>query len=71
MLACCDREVIDWAACIGGYDSITVQDVMLCTVEKRFGARLPDKPVQWQTDNGSAYTAHDMRKFTRELNLEA
>lgn len=71
MLACCDREAIDWAASIGGYDSITVQDVMLGTVEKRFGAMLQDKPVQWQTDNGSAYTAHDTRKFARELNLEA
>lgn len=70
-LDCCDREAIDWAASTGGYDSITVQDVMLGAVEKRFGARLPDKPVQWLTDNGSAYTAHDTRKFARELNLEA
>lgn len=67
----CDREAIDWAVSIGGYDSITVQDVMLGAVEKRFGARLPDKPVQWQTDNGSVFTAHDTRKFARVLNLEA
>ena len=70
-LDCCDREAIDWAASTGGYDSVTVQDVMLGAVEKRFGATLPDKPVQWLTDNGSAYTAHDTRKFARELNLEA
>ena len=70
-LDCCDREAIDWAAGTGGYDSITVQDVMLGAVEKRFGATLPDKPVQWLTDNGSAYTAHDTRKFATELNLEA
>lgn len=31
--------------------------------------RLPDKPVQWLTDNGSAYTAHETRRFARELNL--
>ena len=70
-LDCCDREAIDWAASTGGYDSMTVQDVMLGAVEKRFGATLPDKPVQWLTDNGSAYTAHDTRKFATELNLEA
>nr|ALD82334.1 transposase [Raoultella ornithinolytica] len=70
-LDCCDRETIDWAASTGGYDSITVQDVMLGAVEKRFGATLPDKPVQWLTDNGSAYTAHDTRKFAADLNLEA
>lgn len=69
-LDCCDREAIDWAASTGGYDSVTVQDVMLRSVEKRFGNRLPDKPVQWLTDNGSAYRAHETRQFARALNLE-
>lgn len=69
-LDCCDREAIDWAASSGGYDSVTVQDVMLRSVEKRFGNRLPEKPVQWLTDNGSAYRAHETRQFARELNLE-
>ena len=26
--------------------------------------------MQWLTDNGSAYTSHETRKFARELNLE-
>ena len=69
-LDCCDREAIDWAASTGGYDSSTVQDVMLRSVEKRFGDRLPDTPVQWLTDNGSAYTAHETRRFAVALNLE-
>ena len=69
-LDCCDREAIDWAASTGGYDSSTVQDVMLRSVEKRFGDRLPDTPVQWLTDNGSAYTAYETRRFAVELNLE-
>jgi putative transposase len=43
---------------------------MLRSVEKRFGDRLPDTAVQWLTDNGSAYTAHETRRFARELNLE-
>jgi putative transposase len=33
-------------------------------VEKRFGDRLPDTAVQW-LDNGSAYTAHETRRFVR------
>lgn len=69
-LDCCDREAIDWAASTGGYDSATVQDVMLGAVEKRFGNSLPEKPVQWLTDNGSAYIAHETKAFARELNLE-
>lgn len=64
------REAIDWAASTGGYNSSRVQDVMLRSVEKRFGDRLPDTPIQWLKDNGSAYTAHETRKFARELNLK-
>lgn len=68
-LDCCDREAIDWAASTGGYDKATVQDVMLGAIEKRFGDR-PGWPIQWLTDNGSAYTTHETRQFARELNLE-
>lgn len=39
-------------------------------VEKRFGAKVPIQTIQWLTDNGSAYTAHETREFARELNLE-
>lgn len=44
-LDCCDREAIDWAASTGGYDSSTVQDVMLGAVEKRFGNQLPERAI--------------------------
>lgn len=67
---CCDREIIDWAASTGGYDKETVQDVMLGAVEKRFGQHLPSEPVEWLTDNGSAYRAHETRAFARMLGLE-
>lgn len=69
-LDCCDREAIDWAASTGGYDKATVQDVMLGAIEKRFGDKVPEEPIQWLTDNGSAYRAHETRQFARELNLE-
>lgn len=36
---------------------------------KLLSIRLPDTPVQWLTGNGSAYTAHETRKFARDLNL--
>lgn len=36
-LDCCDREAIHWSASTEGPDSSTVQDVMLRSVEKRFG----------------------------------
>lgn len=69
-LDCCNREAIEWAAGTGGYEKATVQDVMLGAIEKRFGDKGAERPIQWLTDNGSAYTAHETRQFARELNLE-
>lgn len=34
---------------------------MLGAVEKRFGDKVPKQPMQWLTDDGSAYTAHETR----------
>lgn len=60
-LDCCDREALHWAVSSGGYDSETVQDVMLGEVERRFGCNLPASLVDWLTDNGSAYRSHQTR----------
>lgn len=69
-LDCCDREALYWAASNGGYDSETVQDVMLGAVERRFGNSLPTSPVEWLTDNGSAYRSYQTRRFARMVGLE-
>ncbi|CAM7667814.1 IS3 family transposase ORF B [Klebsiella pneumoniae] len=69
-LDCCDREALHWAASTGGYDSETVQDVMLGAVERRFGNSLPTSPVEWLTDNGSACRSHQTRQFARMVGLE-
>jgi putative transposase len=69
-LDCCDREALYWAASTGGYDSETVQDVMLGAVERRFGNSLPTSPVEWLTDNGSAYRSYQTRQFARMVGLE-
>ncbi|EAS5035167.1 IS3 family transposase [Salmonella enterica subsp. enterica serovar Uganda] len=69
-LDCCDREALHWAVTTGGFDSETVQDVMLGAVERRFGNELPAYPVEWLTDNGSCYRANETRQFARMLGLE-
>ncbi|QSA05730.1 IS3 family transposase [Escherichia coli] len=69
-LDCCDREALHWAVTTGGFNSETVQDVMLGTVERRFGNELPASPVEWLTDNGSCYRANETRQFARMLGLE-
>ncbi|EHW7462609.1 IS3 family transposase [Escherichia coli] len=69
-LDCCDREALHWAVTTGGFNSETVQDVMLGAVERRFGNELPASPVEWLTDNGSCYRANEARQFARMLGPE-
>ncbi|EFG8361378.1 IS3 family transposase, partial [Escherichia coli] len=69
-LDCCDREALHWAVTTGGFNSETVQDVMLGAVERRFGNELLASPVEWLTDNGSCYRPNETRQFARMLGLE-
>ncbi len=68
-LDCCDREAIGWVASPTGYSGDDIRDLMLESVEKRFGDQLPTTPVQWLSDNGSAYTAEQTRLFARQIGL--
>lgn len=69
-LDCCDREAMSYVATTGGITAEDVRDLMVATVEHRFGQvnRLPHT-IEWLTDNGSCYTAHDTRRFARDLGL--
>jgi transposase InsO family protein len=46
-----------------------VRDMMLEAVETRFAALRSPHPLEWLTDNGSAYTAKETRDFATALNL--
>ena len=69
-LDCHDREAISWAATTGGHSGDVVRDVMLAAVEQRFGTTQAGAPIEWLSDNGSAYIDHRTRSFARELGLE-
>ncbi|ABC35994.1 transposase [Burkholderia thailandensis E264] len=62
-LDCCDREAISWAATTGGHGGDVVRDVMLAAVEQRFGTPQAAQPIEWLSDNGSAYIDHRTRKL--------
>ena len=53
-LDCCSREAIAWVATTGGIDSSDIRDLMVESVERRFGLvdKLP-KQIEWLSDNGS------------------
>jgi putative transposase len=70
-LDCCDREAMAWVATTQGIKGEDVRDLMVASVESRFGRinRLP-RIIEWLSDNGSGYTAKQTRAFAREIGLE-
>ncbi|CAD6557228.1 IS3 family transposase ISButh1 [Paraburkholderia kirstenboschensis] len=62
-LDCRDREAISRAATTGGHSGDVVRDVMLAAVEQRFGTTQTCAPIEWLSDNGSAYIDHRTRSF--------
>ena len=69
-LDCCDREAISWVATTGGINSSDIRDLMIESVERRFGLvnKLP-KAIEWLSDNGSPYTAGETRALARHIGL--
>ena len=66
-----DREALAHVASTAGIKGEDVRDLMVASVESRFGRlnRLPDV-IEWLTDNGSGFIARETRAFARELGLE-
>lgn len=59
-LDCHDREVIAHIDVPRDLRGTDVQHLMRAAVAARFGVDTrPDTPIQWLSDNGSMYTAHD------------
>lgn len=67
----CDREVIRYLASTIGIDGQAIRDLMVESLECRFGAlkSLP-RQIQWLSDNGSCYTARDTVNLGRALGFE-
>ena len=70
---CCDREIMAFRAWEGkGLPGEPVREMLIEAVEKRFGAveAVPaSHVVQFLSDNGSAYIAHETRRIARSLGL--
>ena len=69
-LDCCDREAISWVATTGSIDSNDIRDLMVESVERRFGlVNCLPVPIEWLSDNGSPYTARETRVIARVIGL--
>lgn len=70
-LDCCDREIISYAATTKGISATLVQDVLVESIEKRFGDTLfLPKEIEWLSDNGSCYIADETRQLARSLGFK-
>lgn len=71
---CCVREVVAFRAWNGkGLPGEPVREMLIEAVERRFGAveaLPPGHALEFLSDNGSAYIAHDTRKIARSLGLK-
>ncbi len=65
----CDREVIAWCAGTGGISGEMIRDLMVESVERRFGLGGLPHPIQWLSDNASCYRAHETIEFATRLGL--
>ena len=65
----CDREVMSWVATTGGISGEMIRDLMLESVERRFNDQQTPHPVEWLSDNGSCYRAHDTVSFAQSIGL--
>ena len=66
----CDREVMAWLATSAGISGEKERDLMVACVERRYGISKAAHPVEWLSDNGSAYTAKDTLHTAMALGLK-
>lgn len=66
----CDREAMKWVASNIGIDGQAIRDLMLETIEYRFGQAKTPHQIQWLTDNGSCYVARETVAFGREVGFD-
>ena len=64
----CDREVISYVATESATTGEMIRDLMAQSLEARFASlsKLPH-PIEWLSDNGPPYIAHETRSFGAEL----
>ncbi|MPM10839.1 IS3 family transposase ISPa56 [bioreactor metagenome] len=71
---CCDREILAWRAWEGkGLAGEPVRDMLVEAVERRFGSSegIPaEHRLEFLSDNGSAYIAHETRRTAKSLGLK-
>jgi len=67
----CDRECIEFVARKRPLQKKDVQELMISSVNKRFACDEAPNLIQWLSDRGSIYRAHETQRTARSLNLKS
>lgn len=68
-LDCCDREIIAYSAGPAGYTARMVREVLLASLNKRFGQTHCGCDIELLTDNGSCYTAASILELSKAVGI--
>jgi transposase InsO family protein len=60
---------MSWIVTTGGISGEMIRDLMLESVERRFTDRVVPHPIEWLSDNGSCYRAHETISFAQSIGL--
>jgi transposase InsO family protein len=60
---------MSWIATTGGISGEMIRDLMLESVERRSTDRALLHPIEWLSDNGSCYRAHETISFAQSISL--
>lgn len=71
VLDTCDREVISYLSKSEPILSQDIQEIILNAVESRFPNGKPVRTIEFLSDRGAIYRAHNVVQFTKELNLKS
>ncbi len=66
----CDREAMRYVASTKGINGEAIRDLMVETLDYRLKGIMPNRKIQWLSDNGPAYVAHETIEFGRRIGLE-
>lgn len=66
----CDRKIIDFVLRTSHIQAPDIQELMIASVERRFGSTKAPRMLEWLSDRGSVYRAHSVNLLAKDLGLK-
>jgi transposase InsO family protein len=60
---------MSWIATTDGISGEMIRDLMIERVERQSTKHVPPHPIEWRSDNGSCYRAHETISFAQSISF--